>query len=208
VRAAALAAVFFLAAAPARAELADPVVFDAQNAEVSLHGAAWKPASKNAALPAGTRLRTGGKGSVVLAFGPSLERVLALAEDTHVRLQGPAGTRLEEGRLFLLADSAGTAEGPLTVRAAGTRARLVSGGCQIDASAQGAVARVFGGTLAVAAGEESPVEVSEGYKLRSGSTAPARLVYDDYQDWQPWIRKFYSAKDDIYQDRSEKDLVR
>lgn len=200
-RAAALLGLLFCAA-PAAAE---PVVFEAKNAESSLPGAAaWKPLSANAALPAGANVRTGSGGAVTLVWGPSLDRVVALDADSRLRVSDASGRlRLEEGRLFLLVDR--DSDG-FTIDAPHFRGRLETGGCQLDAASGKTLARVFGGRLELVRPLEA--EVEEGFSYATSAERPRRLSYADYEDWQPFVRKWYGKKDDVLSDRAEKELVR
>lgn len=166
----------------------------------------WSPLRRETALKAGSKVRTGKKGSAHLVHGKDLETAVKLDRNSQLVLdRGNALTvSLEKGRLFVLREEG--ALGSFEVRSRHLKARMGLGGCIFDVTKKGVLVRVYGDDITF-----GNTTLQEGHKLWQSSAkgkAPSkeRMIYADIVEWQAWIRQWYEMRDDHFAERLEKEM--
>ena len=119
----------------------------------------------------------------------------------------PKNIVLKKGELFAVCEKEDAAtDTALRVITPDASVRLGVGGCAVEVAKKGTLVKVFGGPVKVNA-----QYVSEGFKKLISKAnhrqSSSRLQYEDYKQWDLWIKKWYEQKDDLAADRLEKEYL-
>ena len=117
----------------------------------------------------------------------------------------PKNVVLKRGGLFAVYEKeAAKQETALRVITPDASVRLNVGGCAVEVAKNGTLIKVFGGPVTV-----NTQGVSEGFKKLVSKTKHRRslnrLQYEDYMQWNTWVKKWYEQKDDLAADKLEKE---
>ncbi len=178
----------------------------------------WAPLEKKMILKKDSKIRTGDKGSIHIVFDDQLNTAVRLARNSQVSFPKPSASfsiSLEKGRLFVIREE--KASGFFEIHSRHIEIKMGLGGLILDASKEGILVRVYGGPVffkpASGSGSGRTESIGDGFKFFRGGwrrvkglDRMARMVYQDYIDWQPWARQWYEMKDDFNAERLEKEM--
>ena len=167
------------------------------------------------------KIKTGSKSGAEIGFDEKLESILKLDADTQIKAvtYPPGEIFLERGSLWIFRERDEAPGLPartvLKIFTKDGAVRTESGGCLVQASAQGTWVKVFGDGAEVIefskkGKKASTNKINEGFKFllaaKSAGNSFERLQYGDYAEWQRWVKTLYEKRDDRASERLSREI--
>lgn len=165
-------------------------------------------------LKTGSRLRTYPDSTAEIVMDRKWERLMRLSERSRISVLDADSGRiaLDEGHLYILCEQDQTEVVPLKVLTKDALVEMTIAGLGLSSDQDGSRLQVFADFVTVFPKKSGKYSVlgerlSEGFRSHLSAQSDdvgvsQRMSFDDYWQWQAWIKNRYATKDKLHTKRN------